>query len=94
MNADRLTRRIYTWSKSLSDGGDVNWANRTSNILNSLYELNLLQGIAVEDLWDATINLELQTWRSSVQETPKNSESGGRLILPTNQECTSSRALY
>ena len=56
----------------------MNW---TSNILNSLYEHNLLQGIAVEDLWDATINLELQTWRSSVQETPKNSESGGRLIL-------------
>ena len=33
------------------------------------------------ELWDAIISQELQTWRSSVQETPKNSETGGRLIL-------------
>ena len=82
MDADRLTRQIYIWSKSLADRGVINWAKHTSNILNSLHECNLLQqGHGVAELWDAIISQALQTWRSSVQETPKNSETGGRLIL-------------
>ena len=44
MHADRLTLQICynTWSKSLSNSGVINWAERTSNILNSLYECKLL----------------------------------------------------
>ena len=82
MQADRLTRQIYIWSKSLSDRGVINWTNRTSNILNSLYECSLLQqGHDVGDLWDATMTQELQTWLSAVHEIPRNSETGGRLVF-------------
>ena len=82
MDADRLTHHIYVWSKTLSDRGVTNWAKRTSNIFNSLCECALIQqGHSVEDLWDAVVNQELHIWRQSVQETPKNSETGGRLAF-------------
>jgi len=81
IHADRLTLQICynTWSKSLSNSGVINWAKRTSNILNSLYECNLLHQGHV--LGDATMTQELHTWRSAVLGIPRHSETGGHLLF-------------
>ena len=93
MQADKLTRQIYIWSKSLSDGGVINWTKRTSNTLNSLYECSLLQqGHDVGGLWDATMTQELQTWISAVHEIPRHSRPPN--FLPPIKEHASSRAIY
>ena len=49
MQNTRLTRLIFLWSKSLT--GTPNWANRTSEMLSSLYQNDLLyQGHSINDL--------------------------------------------
>ena len=84
MRSTRLTRLILLWSKSLT--GIPNWANRTSELLSSLYQDNLLhQGhYSINDLWNAVMGQELYEWRSSINKIPKDSDTGGRLRFYRN----------
>ena len=83
MRSTRLTRLILLWSKSLT--GIPNWANRTSELLSSLYQDNLLhQGHSISDLWNAVMGQELYEWRSSINRIPKDSDTGGRLRFYRN----------
>ena len=78
MQSTRLTRLIYVWSKSLS--GISNWANRTSEILSSLYRDNLLhQGHSINDIWNTIMQQEFHEWKSKISSIPKDSDTGGRL---------------
>ena len=78
MQSTRLTHLIYVWSKSLS--WICNWANRTSEILSSLYRDNLLhQGHSINDIWNAIMQQQFHEWKSKISTIPKDSDTGGRL---------------
>ena len=85
MDRSRLTHKIFVWSVSLSERGYMNWPARTSSLISDLQigcspsdfdRMNFMNVV-----WDAIMNAELKIWNTSVDATPKDSESGGKLAL-------------
>lgn len=95
MEGNRLTHKIYVWSKSLAESGRKNWARSTTNLLDSLRDHNQLPHSCTEkDVWIAIMDREFQKWEASVQTTPSNSESGGRLRFYRHVKDEPSQELY
>ena len=76
MDEDRLTRKIYLWSHSLAGDNFKNWAWKTQKLLSNIKDFGGL--LSTDELWEALAQLEMTDWKTTVEDIPMNSESGGR----------------
>ena len=82
MSSDRLTRKIFLWSKSLSDTGVDNWTARTVHSLHCLIEEGYLgDGHTLKDILNAVMEEEFVAWRSTMDEIAWSSEIEGQLCF-------------
>lgn len=76
MDRDRITRKIYVWSQSLAGVNFKNWAWKAKQLLDAIKDFGGI--FAVDELWDALAQQELNQWKNTVTNIPLDSESGGR----------------
>ena len=78
MSNSRIPSLILRWSQQLSAN---NWATRTAHMFNDLSITHFSQEQFLDEAWRSLVALELQDWKQTIHDPPRNSESGGRFAF-------------
>ncbi len=86
LQVDRVTRSVFRWSSYLAEEGYCNWAKRTQGLLGLVTECldGPLPGNLTEfsgTIRECLLEMEFGKWMNDVTCIPRNSDSGGRLVL-------------
>ena len=78
MDQNRLTNKMYVWSKSISGRMAKNWVGKTKALLESIKDCSGL--MSCDEQWDALAKLETKKWKEVIDYIPNNSDTGGRFV--------------
>ena len=76
---DRITSNVYAWSLSLAGPKFQNWAWKTRTLLESIKDYGGV--LTIDEIWNELMKLELYNWKMTVDEIPKESETGRRFCF-------------
>ena len=78
MDDNRLIKKVYALSLSLSGRYPKNWTEKTKVLLESIGDFSGL--LNYDEIWDSLAKQEANRWKEAVTTIPKDSDREGRFV--------------
>ena len=78
MDDNRLTKKVYALSLSLSGRYLKNWTEKTKVLLESIRDFSGL--LNCDKIWDSLAKQEANRWKEAVTTIPKDGDTEGRFV--------------